>query len=158
MTQHDSNMTSPTRVSVEEAAKILDVSVDAIRKRIERGTIRSEKIDKTRYVFLDGDMSDHDDNRTRHDTNMTPLNEELRDRIRFLEGELEDRKEEVRRLHHLLAGALERIPAIEEASPEPREASETGSDLRPGVDPQGDDAGADTGTSRPSWWRRIFSG
>src|SRR4051812_2952881 len=122
MTQHDTDMISHTRVSVEEAAKRLDVSVDAIRKRIERGTIRSEKINKTRYVFLDDDMTNHDDNRTRHDTDMTPLNEELRDRIRFLEGELEVRKEEVRRLHHLLAGALERIPALEEASSEPRES------------------------------------
>ena len=68
MTQHDHHMTSQARVSVEEAARILGVSVDAIRKRIERGTIRSEKVDKTRYVFLDGDMADHDDGRTRPDT------------------------------------------------------------------------------------------
>jgi excisionase family DNA binding protein len=149
MTQHDTDMTSHPRVSVEEAAKILGVSVDAIRKRIERGTIRSEKVNKTRYVFLDGDMTDHDDNRTRHDTDMTPLNEELRDRIRFLEGELEDRKEEVRRLHHLLAGALERIPAIEEAPPEPREAPVSASEEQDG-------AQAPREPEKRSWWRKMF--
>jgi excisionase family DNA binding protein len=48
MTGQDYDMTTSGHVTVEEAASLLDVSVDAVRKRIERGTLRSEKVGKTR--------------------------------------------------------------------------------------------------------------
>jgi hypothetical protein len=51
-------------------------------------------------------------------TTPTPLVEELRDRIRYLE-------EESRRKDHLLAAALERIPPIE--APESPESTSVGS-------------------------------
>ncbi len=44
---------------------------------------------------------------------------------------LEKRDEEIRRKDHLLAAALERIPAIEEAPAEPREAPDTATNLNP---------------------------
>ncbi len=69
MTQHDTDMTHPPRVTVEDAAQLLGVSVDAVRKRIERGTLRSERVGKARYVLLDETaMTDHDTARTRHDS------------------------------------------------------------------------------------------
>ncbi len=69
------------------------------------------------------------------------LIEELKDRIRYLE-------EESRRKDHLLAAALERIPAIEPAS-EPRDGPETVAEAAGGgeVPPDGE---------RRSWWRRFF--
>jgi hypothetical protein len=48
---------------------------------------------------------------------------ELRDRVRFLEAELTDRKEESRRKDHIIAALTQRIPQLEPAS-EPREHSE----------------------------------
>jgi hypothetical protein len=72
------------------------------------------------------------------------LVEELRDRVRYLE-------EESRRKDHLLAAALERIPAIE-APRETRASSETPSDGEAGT---GTPAG-DTGQPRRSWWRKFF--
>src|SRR5215210_4093743 len=42
------------RVTQREAAEVLGVSVEAIRKRIKRGTLPSEKgEDGRRYVYLD---------------------------------------------------------------------------------------------------------
>ncbi len=150
MTRPDSDMTPPVRLSVEDAAKLLGLSVDAVRKRIERGTLRSEKVDKTRYVLLDDLATDHDPDMTRHDSDITAaLVAELKDRIRFLEAELEDRKEEARRKDHLLAATLERIPELE-APREPRESPETASE-----EPAKGHDDVPEEERRP-WWRRIF--
>src|SRR5215217_6850199 len=103
MTRQDYDTTSSGHVTVEEAARLLDVSVDAVRKRIERGTLRSEKVHKTRYVFLD-------DDRTQHDTDMTALVASMQDQIDTLKQELEDRKEEARRKDAILMTMAQRIP------------------------------------------------
>jgi excisionase family DNA binding protein len=155
MTRPDPDMTPPVRLSVEDAAKLLGLSVDAVRKRIERGTLRSEKVDKTRYVLLDNLSTDHDSDMTRHDSDtIAALVAELKDRMRFLESELEDRKEEARRKDHLLAAALERIPELE-APPEARESPEPRSE---GPTPTESESagGAQEDTERRSWWRRMF--
>ncbi len=53
-------MTPPIRATVEDAAKLLGLSENAVRKRLERGTLRSEKVKDTRYVLLDdADMPRH---------------------------------------------------------------------------------------------------
>ncbi len=41
------------RLDLREAAEVLDTSVDAVRKRIARGTLESEKADGKVYVWLD---------------------------------------------------------------------------------------------------------
>ena len=149
MTQHDTDMTPPPiRVTVEDAAKLLGTSIDAVRKRIERGTLRSEKTGGTRYVLLDNDMLAPDSDRTSHDSDMTALVASMQDQIDTLKQELEDWKEQARRKDHLLAAALERIPALEEPS-EPREEPETTSATAEGVEVAEEE-------SRP-WWRRWFS-
>src|SRR5215212_4272943 len=54
------DMSAPLRATVEEAARILGTSENAVRKRIERGTLASEKVDGVRYVLLlDSDMPQH---------------------------------------------------------------------------------------------------
>ena len=153
MTQHDTDMTPPPiRVTVEDAAKLLGVSIDAIRKRIERGTLKSEKVNGTRYVFLDSDMSGQDADRTGHDTDMSALVASMQDQINTLKQELEDWKEQARRKDHLLAAALERIPAIE-APPEPRESPVSASDTPDkGEEGRADDAEPE----KRSWWQRVF--
>src|ERR687885_1781790 len=98
MTQHDTDMTTPPiRVTVEDAAKLLGVSIDAVRKRIERGTLKSEKTDGSRYVLLDNDMSAQDADRTAPDTDMTALVSSMQDQIDTLKQELEDWKEQALR-------------------------------------------------------------
>jgi excisionase family DNA binding protein len=54
---------TPRRYTVREAAKVLGIGTDAVRKRIARGTISYEKDDAGRvYVYLDaGQDKGHDD-------------------------------------------------------------------------------------------------
>src|ERR687885_1630178 len=131
---HDTDMT-PTRhgdirVTVEDAARLLDITVDAVRKRIERGTLQSEKVNNTRYVVLDTDMIRHDDilgtAPEHNDTDITHMVASLEEQVAFLREVIRSRdhelrrreeeyREESRRKDHLLAAALERIPELEPA-------------------------------------------
>jgi len=141
---------------VVEAALILGITPDAVRSRLRRGTLRrDEAADGTVLVVLDGDGRDGPDaSATDRATDQTTVAyiDGLKSKIELLERELGDWKEEARRKDHLLAAALERIPALEEASPEPR-----GSDVSASE-------GARAGEAAPepekpvSWWRKIFSG
>jgi excisionase family DNA binding protein len=158
MTHQDHNMTSSStvRVTVEEAAKLLDVSVDAIRKRIERGTLRSEKVEKTRYVLLDGVMTHQDTDMTEHhDSDMTPLVVSMQDQIDTLKQELDDWKEEARRKDAILLTMAQRIPELEPAredSPEPQRAPVSRSDNSG----NGDLPPEEERREKSSWWRRLF--
>ncbi len=145
------------RYTVHEAALLLGLSVDAVRKRAERGSLKREKDpDGTVYIVLDTDESP-----SGHATSQQPdgdetatsqLVESLQDQVSYLRRELGIRNEELRRKDHLLAAALERIPAIEEAPPEPRESPETAPEGR------GEGEVPSDQEKRSSWWRRLFPG
>ena len=144
---------SRTRVSVDEAARALGVTVDAIRKRVQRGTIPHERDgDAGRvWVLLEAastmqyasdtvrDKDQDDTGHLRHelleakDENIA----DLKDRIASLERQLEDARTANGENRRLLAAALERIPAIEA----PRESrDELGTDVR-APEPPPDTAG-----------------
>jgi hypothetical protein len=152
---------SGRRVSVDEAARALGLTVDAVRKRVQRGTIEHEKDAAGRVrILLDG--PDHPSTLQDDSPDITgPLIaakdetiEELRARVRRLEDELDTRNEEIRRRDHLLAAALERIPELEA----PREApgdTETPTKEPEGFEPRSNTPGPQTAAQRP-WWRRVF--
>jgi hypothetical protein len=75
------------------------------------------------------------------------LVEELRRQNEYL-------REENRRKDHLLAAALERIPAIEAPTGEP-EAPQTAQKPQEGGESRPNAPGAQEGGRRP-WWRRVF--
>ena len=113
------------RVSVPQAADHLGTTVDAIRKRVQRGTIAHEKDPDGRvWILLDTGMTRHDEPGQRQDTR-GELADELRDRIRYLERQVEEEREARRRADTLLAQLMQRIPELEPPappeSPEPRE-------------------------------------
>jgi excisionase family DNA binding protein len=163
-------MPEPLRLTVDEAAKLLGTSANALRKRIERGTIRSEKVNGVRYVLLsDGDMPQHADDAygsmshdsaaPSHDsaTGMSAFVDSLEDQVSYLREQLDKEREANRENRRLLAAALERIPELEparEASPEPRESSQTTSEQQGSGTAHPDDGGEE----KPSWWRRVFLG
>jgi len=149
------------KLTVAQAADALGVTVDAVRSRIKRETIEHVREEGRVYVILGDDQGEtsadqaNDQHSAQYDDQgqgeperdpdyRDELVEELRDRVRYLE-------EESRRKDHLLAAALERIPAIE-APRETRASSETPSDGEAGT---GTPAG-DTGQPRRSWWRKFF--
>jgi excisionase family DNA binding protein len=154
-------MSEPIRATVDEAAKLLGTSANALRKRIERGTIQSEKVDGVRYVLLsDRDMSQHafdtaDDMPHRSAapspdivTSMSAVVDSLEEQVDYLRRQLEVWQEEARRKDHIIAALAERIPAIE-ASSEPREQPET-------VSEDSDSIQTPPTQERPSWWRLFF--
>jgi chromosome segregation ATPase len=125
---------SRQRVSVDEAARALGLTVDAVRKRVQRGTIEHEKDQAGRVrIILDSPdntstlQDESPDTTGQTDALIAAKDEtiqELRGRVQRLEREVDTRNEEIRRRDHLLAAALERIPAIE-APQEATDAPET---------------------------------
>src|SRR5215212_7833101 len=112
------------RVTIREAAILLGVSEGAVRKRVDRGTLKHDKGEDGRvYVYLsnkdrpsDNGVPGGDDNgvdaSTPHES--SPLISEMRSRIDFLEDEL-------RRKDMILMNMTETMKALT-ASPEPRES------------------------------------
>jgi chromosome segregation ATPase len=122
--------TSSSRVSVYQAAEVMGVTVDAIRKRISRGTIPHERDEDGRvWILLDTDQDAasnvQDTDRPLSDSGA--LISEMRDRIASLERQLEQERQANSEHRRLLAAALERIPPQLEAPSEARE-----SDVSPG--------------------------
>lgn len=144
------------RVTLREAADILGLSKEAVRKRVIRGTLRSEKGEDGRgYVYLDSGG----------DEAPTPepgaLTSELRNRIAYLENLVETRDEEIRRRDTIIMNMTEAMKALSppaqgtEAPQEPTEAAETVEQESEGARPRSAAGGAQEGAQRP-WWRRIF--
>ena len=118
--QDASGHSSTERVSVPQAADHLGTTVDAIRKRVQRGTIPYEKdADGRVWILLDTGRPRQDATGRRHDSGASPeLVEELRDRIAFLEGQLRRRDEEIGRRDAVLLNMTEAMKALNP----PREA------------------------------------
>ena len=140
------------RVTVSEAAKRLGVSEGALRQRIHRGTIDHYKDDDGRvYVYITPD--DTADNSV-NDSVSHALLDEMRDRIRFLETELADRKEEARRKDSIIMSLTQRVPELE-APTEPRESTVSDSEDTSKGNVHQTDAAAEI---NKSWWHRLFGG
>ncbi len=144
------------RVTVKEAAALLGITPDAVRSKLRRGKLRrAEAPDGTVLVVLDGDSPDGQNGH--HDGHQTVAYiDVLKSHIDLLERELAEWKAEARRKDHLLAAALERIPAIEAPRDGPG-ATETDAEASESTEPRSDRVGPQTSARRP-WWVRIFGG
>lgn len=166
------------RVTVARAADILGVSVEAVRGRIKRGTLERETgEDGTVYVLLSPDQSrpDADQSTDRTQPAETLVNvsvredliDELRNRVAFLESELERRGDETERLHRIIGGLTQtaaqlssRIPQELEAGVgepgEPQRREDAPQSPGPGHTPTPEGEGSQASSERPegrSWWR-----
>jgi len=130
---------SGRRVTVDEAARRLGLTVDAVRKRVQRGQIAHEK-DAAGRVRIILDIPDNTSTLRdgRPDTAgqatgadaREELIEELRDRVASLERQLQRHGDETERLHQIVAGLAQAnaeqartIRAIEApSSQEPQDA------------------------------------
>ena len=140
------------RVTVAEAAQRLGITPNAVRQRISRGNMQYDKDENGRvYVYLD--PNEHVRQEV-GDSSRDELVEELRSRVQYLERELQVREEEARRKDHLLAAALERIPAIEPPPDTPSEPGE--SPVTASEEPSDTQAPPEEG--KRSWWRRLIGG
>jgi excisionase family DNA binding protein len=167
MTEKDKLMSK--RYTVPEAAKVLGIGTDAVRKRIARGTIPHEKDNDGRvYVCLD---TGHDEG---HDTKepSPQLVEYLREQIGYLQGVIATRDEELRtraeelrrrdqdleRRDRIIAALTERIPQALEPPPDKRESPQTVEEEPESPGPRPDARGAQEDVQRRPWWRRVFGG
>ena len=153
--RHDGDRTDDRtlRLPVSEAAGALGISAEAVRQRIKRGTIATEKdAGGTVYVLIDADRTRTNADRT---TDMTSdkadLVEALREQVAYLREQLDQerqtRTEERRRHDTLLAQLMQRIPELE-APAGAAGASDT-------AKPRSATEEQQAATSRP-WWRRLF--
>ncbi len=146
----------PTTVPIAEAAARLGISVDAVRKRIQRGKLTGQKTDHGwTVVWIEPDI--------RPDTVQTPVPEssalvdDLRDQVAYLRDQLASERDaradaerrhasEIERRDVLLREALGRIPQLPagdapRARQEPHHATHDG------------EPAADTS----SWWGRLWA-
>jgi hypothetical protein len=153
LTEHRGERRTERHVHLSEAASLLGVSKDAVRMRVKRGTLRSEKGDDGRVYVWVNDNPDADQNTVHPETQVEAWRElidELRDRVRSLE-------EANRENRRIIAALTQRIPELEApASPEARESPETVEEEPERTEePQSGAGDAQEGARRP-WWRRIF--
>jgi hypothetical protein len=144
------DQTAPKRrFTVAEAAGVLQLSAEAVRSRIKRGSLQSVKEGNTVYVLLDTDQTRPSHDQTSDQTAALIAN--LQDQVAYLRGELARREEthleESRRKDSIIAALTQRIPELEAATDtsgatEPRQ-SPTEATEQPGrVDPQASLEGA----------------
>jgi hypothetical protein len=141
---------------------MLGISTGAVRNRLSRRTLQRVREGGMVYVLLPADMSgdagsDSDDappGMSRSDSDV--LTSELRDRLRYVEGQLEAERQAHAEARRIIAGLVERIPAIEapQEAPGAREAAE---EQQGRGGPQSAAGGDQEGAQRP-WWRRWFGG
>lgn len=137
------------RYTVSEAARMLGTTEAAVRARINRGKLVSEKIDNTVYVRLDPDTTPV------HPGDQTALVEALRDQVTTLKQQLNTEQEASAELRRIIAGLVQRVPELERP-----EARETAAESEEKIEEESRPAsgGAQEGTARVSWWRRMFGG
>jgi rubrerythrin len=143
------------RMSVRQAAAELGITVEAVRNRIKRGTLSSEKESGSVFVILEGDYErtdrstdqptaghnqpetgrDQTRGQPRPDDQPAEIVEELRDRIAYLERQVEEEREARRRADTLMARLMDRVPELPAAShEEPRESRETTAEAEAGTE------------------------
>ncbi len=166
------------RVTIQEAARRLGVKDDAVRKRIQRGTLDHEKDGDGRvYVFL-GQTHDTSQYKSSHRSKdfsqnlakdkVQNVSEDilvgtLQDQIRYLRDiietrnqELESRTEELRRKDTIIMSLAQRVPELSPAS-SPEDLG-TNNDLLHSPGKVGDEKTSEDHQVilKCSWWQRLF--
>ncbi len=148
------------RVTIQEAAQRLGVKEDAVRKRIQRGSMRHEKTEDGRvYVWVDATQDttqdEPDPSRDEYqDTAQDERVEDLREQVAYLRRQLDEEREARRRADTILvqlsaanAEQARTIRAIEApAAEEPADDAETVEEEREKSEPRPDAAGPQTAT------------
>jgi predicted ArsR family transcriptional regulator len=183
-TPKDDDQTSPgpiavKRVTVQEAADALGITVEAVRARIKRGKLRREKGESgTVYVWLEADQTQPDIDqmydRIRPDSDQTTTRTDdeaqaaligsLKDQLAYMREQLAEEREARRRadtiiaqLTHANATLAQRVPELEPTT-EPRETPErapqqTGRGTAP---EEQEKTSGESQERKRSWWRGFF--
>jgi len=141
----------PKHYTVSEAARVLGITEAAVRARINRGKLESEKVENTVYVRLDSDTTPVNTG------DQTALVEALRDQVGMLKHQLNTEQAASAELRRIIAALTSRIPELEAPRQEPPEAPTEDTEQPVRVESQAAVGQAQEGAERP-WWRRMFGG
>jgi hypothetical protein len=143
------------RLTIDQAADQLGITVDAVRGRVKRGTIAHEREGGRVYVLLDADQP-----RPGHDQGIGQGASEARpeDRTAELIATLREQLQAERQAHaearRIIAGLVERVPAIEAppgSAPQAPDSAMEG-EGRGSVPPE-----PQTTEPPPGWWETLKS-
>ena len=140
------------RYSVAGAAEALGISQAAVRARVHRGTLKTERENGTVYVWVDVEQyaEQHANDAPEVADVLREQNGDLREQIEFL-------RDELRRKDTIIMAMTQRIPELEPAQ-ERAEAPETTTEQLGRVESHASSGGAQEGSEHVSWWRRMFGG
>jgi hypothetical protein len=145
-------------LDVGEAAQELGISTDAVRKRISRGSLRSDRENGHVRVWLD--VGETEAGREAQ-VDGEALVEVLQDHITDLRVQLEAEREARRRADTIIAQLTQANAALAAKVPE-LEAAESREETGEGAveeteraEPHSNAGEAQGGAQRP-WWRRMF--
>jgi excisionase family DNA binding protein len=155
-----------TRVTVEEAARLLGIEKGSVKKRVQRGKLRSERdVSGTVYVYVDKSETVRDEAQRWSETSRDKLLESKDETITILRDQLHEEREARRRADTIIAQlartseeqarTIRELEAPSEA--DERETPETVEEEPERGQPRPDAPGPHEGVQRP-WWRRIFGG
>jgi len=141
------------RLAVQEAAEVLGTSVDAVRMRVRRGSLASEKDPDGRvYVWVDGDSSE---TKLRLNGESEALISAKDETIATLREQLQAERQAHAEARRIIAGLVERIPALE--APSETLGGPDGVMKEPErAEPRSGTGGIQEGAQEPrdSWWKR----
>ena len=137
------------KLTLQEAARELGITPDALRQRVRRGQYRRTKENNRLYVWLDADRT-----REVHDPTAasSALVSEMRERIASLEHQLREANLRDQENRRIVAALTQRIPELEAARAE--EVPQIPSGQRRGVE---DGAGGADEAPDPARWRPLLS-
>jgi hypothetical protein len=177
---------SQDRVTIQKAARRLGVKEDAIRKRIQRGSMRHEKAEDGRvYVWVDASQdATQETGRSSQDTYQDTSQDErlvdLREQVGYLRRQLDEEREARRRADTIIAQlaraneeqarTIRELEAPSEPSPDERESPETDEEAPEGAaEPHSARGEGQEGTDRPQqrsgwlapvdrlpWWHYVL--
>ncbi len=145
---------------MREASELLRISQHAIRQRIRRNTLASEKTAAGRvYVLLDRDVEvsgEPSEDTSGEAPGVDPV-QMLREHNQMLREQLAEAHAANRENRRIIAGLIQRVPELEPPRDEPH-GPETDAETSEGVDAPTGQVDRETGVQRrrASWWRRFF--
>ena len=155
------------RLAVPDAAQAMGLTEGAIRQRIQRGTLESERDAEGRVYVLVRRVNGRDNGGktsayTRFNGGSNGPSEALeilKSQNEFLKEQLNHEREAHRENRRIIAGLVQRVPELE-APRGPRETSETVAEKPGGLEerPFTEEAREEGAEPRPSWWRRFLLG
>jgi hypothetical protein len=155
-------------VDVGEAARELGISTDAVRKRIARGSLESDRPDGNVLVWLDDGGTEAG---REAQVDREALVEVLSEQVAYLKVQLDVRTEELKEHRRIIAALTQRIPELE-APHEPPGGPQSVVGEPERVEPRPATRSTQEGYERPRdtaeypvrgsltrpWWRRVLGG